>query len=220
MVYKEFTMTPEEFPIANLWFAMGYRGSMPDEHIQEMAEAIVNRLIPSTVARYMYRVVPAEKLSGRQILLDGHEFAPEGIICSYLDGMQSACVFVATAGVEFDGKVRELNKEGDIVADFIADSIGTVIAELAVSRLEDEFLPLERHSMSYSPGYCNWDIKEQHLFFPLFPPKPCGISLTDSSLMQPEKSVSGFFAMGENLVRQPYHCQICKNTKCYKRRHA
>lgn len=220
MVYKEFKISPDSFPLDELWLSMGYKGREPEEHIRKMAADLVSSLIPKTVARYMYRVVDAEKLSRRQVLFDGHLFTPEGIICSYLDGIESACVFVATAGAEFAGEVRKLNQEGDILADFIADSIGTVVAELAVVRVENEFLPLDRHSMSYSPGYCNWNIKEQQLFFQLFPPEPCGITLTDSFLMQPEKSVSGFFAMGEKLVRQPYHCQICKNTRCFKRRNA
>ena len=220
MVYREFTISPDAFPLTELWFAMGYKGQEPEDRIRGLATDLVGRLLPRTVVRYMYRVVEAEKLSGRQLRLDGRLFTPEGIICSYLDGIEQACVFLATAGVEFDRQVKELNREGDILAGFIADSIGTVVAEQAVSRVENEFLPLERHSMSYSPGYCNWDIREQQLFFRLFPPLPCGITLTESSLMQPEKSVSGFFAMGEKLIRQPYHCQICKNTKCFKRRNA
>ena len=218
--YKEFTLEVSEFPLKELWFSMGYRDSLPEEKVRTMAEGLVERLVPRAVLRYMFRVVPAEKVSGRQVLLDGRLFTPEGIICSYLDGMESACVFVATAGREFDAAVKALRQEGDIVADFIADSIGTVLAEYAVGRVEDCFLPLDRHSMSYSPGYCNWNITEQQKFFPLFPAEPCGIRLSESSLMSPEKSVSGFFAMGESLVRQPYHCQICKNTKCYKRRNA
>lgn len=219
-VNKEFCISADEFSRRDLWFAMGYGNAEPDSGVREMAETLVRRLVPCARMKYMYKVVAAEKLSGRTISLDGSCFTPEGIICSYLDGMESACVFVATVGKEFDAAVKSVNAEGDILADFIADSIGTVLAELAVSRLEDEFLPLERHSMSYSPGYCNWNICQQQLFFQLFPPEPCGIRLSESSLMSPEKSVSGFFAMGESLTRQPYHCSICKNVRCYKRRNA
>ena len=134
--------------------------------------------------------------------------------------MTHALVFVGTAGREFDAAVKELNKEGDILADFIADSIGSVLAEMSVARIEADYKAGGGISKSYSPGYCDWNIREQSILFSLFPPKPCGIYLTDSFLMQPEKSVSGFFALGETLVRQPYHCEICKNTRCYKRRNA
>jgi len=220
MEEKSFTLTVEDYSRESLWFAMGYKGGVPDENIRVMAEEIIRRLIPVARVRYMYRIVPAERINPRQMVVDGTLFTPNGIICSYLDGMTHACIYVTTAGLEFDAAVKELCKEGDIVADFIADSIGTTLAELAVEKLEQELSPRPGVSKSYSPGYCGWDIREQHLFFPLFPEKPCGITLTESSLMSPEKSISGFFAMGDHLQKQPYHCEICKNTKCYKRRNA
>ena len=213
-----FTIRPEELSRESVWFAMGYRGATPERHIRDLVEDIIERLVPSATVRYMYRIVPAAKLSPTAISLDGTEFKPGGIIGSYLDGMTEACIFVGTAGREFDARLKELNSEGDIVTDFIADSIGTVLAELSVDRLEKDLQPGLNLSMPYSPGYCGWDIREQQLFFPLFPPEPCGVVLSESSLMKPEKSVSGFFAMGKELHRQPYHCQICRNNNCYKRR--
>jgi cobalamin-dependent methionine synthase I len=148
----------------------------------------------------------------------GKTFTPEGIICSYLKGMTHALLFIGSAGWEFDRAKEALKSEDDIVSDFIADSIGTVLAEVTVSRIEQDYDGAGTLSMPYSPGYCNWDIREQHLLFSLFPERPCGVILSETSLMAPEKSVSGFFALGEKLQRQPYHCQICKNSKCYKRR--
>lgn len=231
-----FSISADEFSRKELWDAMGYRGSVPDERVREMSEHLIETLVPAARMRYMYRMAEAERLSARQVSFDGVIFNPGGIICSYLDGMTQACLFVATAGREFDGKLRALASEDDIVADFIADSIGTVLAELAVSRLQGllksgkcseavqepgcglQTGPAINVSLPYSPGYCGWDICEQQMLFPMFPPEPCGIRLSDSSLMTPEKSVSGFFALGENLRRQPYHCEICQNKKCYKRR--
>ena len=218
MFQDSFQISMDEFPWANLWFAMGYRQSIPEKEIADLAKTVVTRLLPQARLRYMYQLLPAEKLSSRTIRIGGTLFTPEGIICSYLDGMEEACLFVATAGSEFDSALKELNAEGDIVADFIADSLGTVLAELAVDRMEHCFDDRQDHSMSYSPGYCNWNIREQQLLFPMFPASPCGITLSESSLMTPEKSVSGFLAFGEKLHRQPYHCDICKNKNCYKRR--
>ena len=213
-----FSIKPEDISRESVWFAMGYRGATPEQRIRDLVEDVIGRLVPGAVVRYMYRIVPAAKLSPVSITLDGTVFKPGGIIGSYLDGMTDACIFVGTAGREFDARLRELNSEGDIVTDFIADSIGTVLAELSVDRLEKDLHPGLNLSMPYSPGYCGWDIREQQLFFPLFPPEPCGVVLSESSLMKPEKSVSGFFAMGKELQRQPYHCEICRNSNCYKRK--
>ena len=220
LIEKEFRLSPEEVSEKEIWFAMGYKDVEPEERVRDLALSFREQLVPKAVLRYMYRVVEAEKVSPTQVLMDGKLFTPQGIICSYLKGMTHALVFVGTAGKEFDAAVKELNKEGDILADFIADSIGSVLAEMSVARIEADYKAVGGISKSYSPGYCDWNIREQSILFSLFPPKPCGIYLTDSSLMQPEKSVSGFFALGETLVRQPYHCEICKNTRCYKRRNA
>lgn len=218
MIERSFQITPEELPEKEVWFAMGYKDAVPEQGIRDLVQQMRDRLVPEATLRYMYQIVQAEKLSPRQVSFAGKTFTPEGIICSYLKGMTHALLFIGTAGWEYDRAKEAVKSGGDIVADFIADSIGTVLAEMTVSQIEKDFDDIRTLSMPYSPGYCNWDIREQHLLFSLFPEKPCGVILSDSSLMTPEKSVSGFFALGENLQRQPYHCQICKNTKCYKRR--
>lgn len=218
MIEHSFSIEASEFPLEELWAAMGYRGGSPDAEVLAISERLVRELVPLAKMRYMYRIATAEKISPKQVRLDGVEFLPGAIIGSYLDGMTDACVFVATAGREFEAAVRSMAKDGDIVADFIADSIGSVLAEMVVSRLEKDLGLESTLSLPYSPGYCGWDIREQRQLFSLFPDEPCGIRLSESSLMIPEKSISGFFAMGKNLVRQPYHCEICQNKKCYKRK--
>ena len=220
MIYKDFQINPEELPEKEVWFAMGYKDSVPEQMIQEMVRQVRDAIVPKAVLRYMFQIVEASKLSARQVLFAGKTFTPEGIICSYLKGMTHALLFIGSAGWEYDRAKEEMKADGDIVADFIADSIGTVLAEMTVAQIEKDYDGPETISMPYSPGYCDWDIREQHLLFSLFPEKPCGVILSDTSLMAPEKSVSGFFALGETLQRQPYHCEICKNKRCFKRRNA
>lgn len=218
MTEKVIPVSIEDIVWKDLWFAMGYRDSEPEPAIQEMAKAHVAELLPGTRIRYAFRIVEASKLSPKKMMLDGREFTPNGIITSYLDGMTHACVFLATAGREFNAAIRRTRFKDDIFSEFVADSLGSLLAELAVSRLEKDLGMGEGQSLPYSPGYCDWDISDQKQFFELFPPQTCGITLSDTFLMSPEKSISGFCAFGEKLVRQPYHCEICRNTRCYKRR--
>ena len=218
IVEQSFRIRPEDISEKEVWFAMGYRDSVPDQRVRELVLQMRERLAPEANLRYMYQIVDAERLSSQQVRFAGKTFTPKGIICSYLNGMTHALLFVGTAGWEYNRAKEALKAEDDIVADFIADSIGSVLAEMTVARMEQEYDGPWTLSMPYSPGYCDWDIREQQLLFSLFPERPCGIILSETSLMAPEKSVSGFFALGETLQRQPYHCQICKNTRCYKRR--
>ena len=70
----------------------------------------------------------------------------------------------------------------------------------------------------YSPGYCGWDVAEQHKLFQLIPDNFCGVRLNESSLMNPEKSVSGIIGIGENVKYNPYTCRICDMKDCIYRK--
>ena len=53
----------------------------------------------------------------------------------------------------------------------------------------------------------------------LFPSaEPCGIRLTDSSLMLPIKSVSGVIGLGEDVRKLEYTCGLCTYDRCYRRK--
>ena len=125
--------------------------------------------------------------------------------------------------MEFDDYCNRLKAEGDIVSEFIAYSIGTEIAEAAV-RFVSEKISVEATSMkmgythSYSPGYCSWHVREQENLFRVMPEKPCGITLNESNLMFPEKSVSGIIGLGTNVQLTAHSCEICGMITCYKRK--
>jgi len=198
--------------------AMGYGVALPDSQTAEITRRVMFDAVSVCTMRAMYAVVDAQLLSRRQIRLAGTLFSPGAIITSYLDGMESACIFVATAGVEYNEYIKSRD---DILSEFVADSVGSVIAEKAVDKVASCMVAemgSKGISLPYSPGYCGWNINQQKPFFSLFPDNPCGVILSDSCLMYPEKSVSGFIALGANLIRQPYRCDICTNRGCYKHR--
>jgi hypothetical protein len=70
----------------------------------------------------------------------------------------------------------------------------------------------------YSPGYCEWHVSEQQKLFRLLPAGYCGVSLTDSSLMRPIKTVSGFIGVGPEVRRNAYTCGLCELQDCLYRR--
>jgi len=73
-------------------------------------------------------------------------------------------------------------------------------------------------SNRFSPGYCTWDVSEQHKLFQLLPKEFCGVSLSDSALMQPIKSISGFIGIGKNITYNHYKCKFCTQKNCtYKK---
>lgn len=207
-------------PKEEIYLTLGYQGNQPDKTITQLVEQLLAEAAELCIPRYMYQITEATLCGRRQIEVKGKCFTPGNIILSYLPGMTHLCLFVATAGREYEAYLHRLKQEGDIVKEYVADAIGSVIAEVCVTEINKELEEMSEytHSLPYSPGYCGWDIREQQQLFSLFPDHPCGITLSDSCLMAPVKSVSGFIGLGASLKRQPYRCEICTNKHCYKRK--
>lgn len=94
-----------------------------------------------------------------------------------------------------------------------------MVVETAMDRIQEkmrEEFGMQHLLVSnrYSPGYCNWSVVEQHKLFKILPENFCGISLTESALMQPIKSISGFIGVGENIKYNHYKCKTCTQKQC------
>jgi hypothetical protein len=62
-------------------------------------------------------------------------------------------------------------------------------------------------------------VAEQHALFALLPPQFCGISLGESALMHPVKSVSGIIGVGPEVKYSDYLCDVCNVSDCTYRRY-
>jgi hypothetical protein len=116
---------------------------------------------------------------------------------------------------------------GTLVANvfgFIADAVGSAVAEALADRLHDHIEQTMaprgwRITNRYSPGYCGWSVAEQHALFALLPAGFCGIALGESALMHPVKSVSGLIGVGAAVKHADYLCDVCTQRDCTYRRY-
>ena len=156
------------------------------------------------------------------LLAGGVRFDVKKVVFEELRGAEQGAFFACTAGPGLGDWSRELMKEGDLLAGYLVDLIGSVAVETAMDRIQGD---LEREMAEqglkitnrYSPGYCGWDVAEQHQLFSLLPPAFCGITLTESALMTPVKSISGVIGVGAAVERRSYTCEICTAENCFYR---
>ena len=144
-------------------------------------------------------------------------------ISGYLKEASSMALFVCSAGSVFTDMINEQSQQGNIMEAYLLDAIGSLTVEKAMDHvqqvLSDEMRQRGMHiSNRYSPGYCNWELQEQKKLFSLIGRNPVGVTLTDSSLMIPAKSVSGIIGIGRNLRKRAYGCKICNNSTCTYRK--
>lgn len=206
--------------IHEVYQTIGYRNCEPEKDIKRQIEDTLNEIRNICSPQYLYDIFPGELCDSVSIKIANQIFCPGHKIVSYLTDAESFCVFVTTAGVEFEKWKENLRTSGDLVKEFIADSIGSVIAESCVNHIQEELSSLQNinHTYPYSPGYCGWKLSEQQNLFSLLPDHPCSITLTNSCLMLPVKSISGIIGLGKDIKRKEYGCKICENINCYKRK--
>jgi hypothetical protein len=164
-----------------------------------------------------------ELFSGEgKIRIGGLEIETHRKVCGYMKGAEAMAVFVCTAGEGFTELSKRYNSEGDYMKGFITDTFGSLVVEKAMDYIQTQLQEQVQQSglqatNRYSPGYCNWHLSGQKQLFGLLPDKPCGISLTESALMLPIKSVSGIVGIGHNVKKSAYACETCGDVSCIYR---
>ena len=144
-------------------------------------------------------------------------------INAYLKGAEYLALFTCTAGTIFTDLTSRYNQAGDYLEAYIADAIGSITVENAMDNIQAQLeAEMEAEGLNitnrYSPGYCNWPVSGQRELFEAMGKIPVRVSLTESCLMLPIKSVSGVIGIGRKVKKQAYACRICKNKNCIYRK--
>lgn len=161
--------------------------------------------------------------AAHRLVIENVELDVQRIVAGQLGRAEGAAVFLCTAGPGIVRLSRRLMAEGDPFTGFIADTVGSLVVERAMdvvqARLEQAMAARGlKITNRYSPGYCDWRVSEQQKLFQLLPPGFCGVSLTESSLMQPIKTISGVIGIGDAVRKVPYTCRLCELEDCLYRR--
>ena len=160
--------------------------------------------------------------SDKSLTIGGVRFFTGRIIFAHLRKAEAVALFLCTAGDEIGRRIRKYMSGIDLLKGYVYDVAGSEIVEAAADLIQEKLRVLMEEkglgiTNRFSPGYCGWDVSEQHKLFSLHPSNFCGITLTDSALMQPVKSVSGIIGIGKGVKFNPYSCSICDSQNCIYR---
>jgi len=162
-----------------------------------------------------------EPSNGRMVA-DGRAFLVGKTVLKELRNSEELLFFVCTAGKAISEKSALLLMGEDPAKGYIYDQVGIFLTEAAGNQMQQlirkEIPPGQTTTNRYSPGYCHWDLSDQHHLFALFPPAPCGVTLTPSALMNPVKSISGVIGIGKEVSYRDYPCALCQSLLCIYRR--
>jgi len=204
---------------------IGYRQGESQETISELISEILKESETICTIKAEYKIFDDVHFNdaGKNVEINNFIFDIKKIVYSQIKKSESIAIFLCTAGGEIGIRSRKSMKDGDLLRGYIYDIVGSEIVEAAADLMQDKLEKTMISSMKkitnrYSPGYCGWDVAEQHKLFKLVPDNYCGIRLNESALMDPIKSVSGFIGIGMKVKRNPYTCKLCDMKDCIYRR--
>jgi len=202
---------------------LGYpEGNLP-EPIPEIIDSIIEKAPEHTDIKGGYLIMDHFEINDEsRIQVNGLEFHPTRAIAHQIRASEKLAFFMITAGEGITSWSQQELVEGDPMAGYIIDLIGSEIVVAALDRMHEDLAWKMgaadfKITNRYSPGDCGWPVSDQQKLFSLFPENFCGISLSESSLMHPIKSVSGIIGIGHHVTKTAYACDLCEMGTCVYR---
>lgn len=169
-----------------------------------------------------------EEISLEELLVihrDGRTPGEESVLERVAPLAKHLALFAATVGEPVCARIRRLFAEGNAPLGLVLDAVASEATAALAEELGDAFLGERRNPgiavLAYSPGYCGWPVTGQRALFARLEPGEIGISLGESALMAPVKSVSGLLVAAPpaaHRFRPDFaFCEACTERTCLER---
>ena len=202
-------------------YALGYMDGIIPPHFDDLISGVIRRTPALCKIQTGYRLLNITKSAGSKKIthINGIQFHTQQIVTSQLKNADQAILFLCSIGPGMELWSKQFAGEDDPTMSYFVDTVASVIVEAAVDVLHDhlsQYMKSQGLNVTnrYSPGYCDWSVEEQKKLFSFLPKGFCGVSLTDSALMIPIKSISGIIGVGKNVEYKQYLCDTCGKKDC------
>lgn len=187
------------------------------ERVVQMIEEnsdVINQSYQLIQPKAIYDVFNVEKVEGNRLYLNNDEYFESKLFSYFMSDAENIILSIMTIGNSLEEQSDQYMKSGKYVKGFILDGIGTLALEklgLGVyeSIKEEAKLRGLNFSSPLSPGQVGWDVVDQKKIFSRLDNKMLDITLTDTSLMLPKKSLSLVVGIGQNVRADKISCNFC-----------
>ena len=200
-------------PEFNIKEILRYSGTRNMEGLEELLEDALSQVKEVLTYKVCYGKFPIS-IKDSEVILPSLRIKSKGL-AKNLSGCGEILIFGATVGVGID---RLIAKYGSIspVKSLIFQGIGAErIEALCDAFCEDMEKEYGKIKPRFSPGYGDFDISYQKEIFGLLDcQRKIGLTLNDSLLMSPSKSVTAIVGIGECGKNEKSGCETCTKNDC------
>lgn len=208
---------------------LGYpAGHAPDDRLASLLRSTLDLLFAHVAPVGIIREISPDEFAA--IYNSEGRNEPETPLQEIFPRADDLALFAVTLGSAVSEKTSSLFAADGATEAFVLDAAASVATERAGAALERSFLAnLEASGragpntrlLGYSPGYCGWHISGQKGLFAKLGPEKIGITLNESFLMQPLKSISGVIVAGaaeiHDFDNSFSYCSNCRDSDCRER---
>ena len=202
---------------------MGYADCEPPARIASLVDEYVDNVHYLIEPSYSYVIRDIELVYGSGAAIEGWITFGSEVVARLLEQCENVAVFVLTIGSYLEEMVDQLTDDGLILQATVLDAVGSGAVEKLADFVQDRIRVLAGSqglyvSRRFSPGYCDWDVKQQRMVFQAMNGDSAGATLTEGYLMLPQKSISGIIGIGPRKVEKYNPCKTCDKYDCVGRR--
>lgn len=200
---------------------LGYGRNQADASVMDKIDAVSRKMADSLSCRACYEKYPITLDRTGKLCFGTVSTISESLKKNLAD-CSEVIVFAATVGIEAD-RIISKNSALSPTDAVISQAVGATFIEMWCDILCERFAEKENGKFlrpRFSPGYGDFPLDEQKEIFKMLDlPRKIGITLTDSLLMVPSKSVTAVIGLGtKNLSCSKNGCEVCENKDCQYRR--
>lgn len=149
-----------------------------------------------------------------------------GVVKKHLTGAEKIAVLAVTIGNQLEHAITAHFENGEYTSALLLDAAATTAVEMVADQL-NELINQQAARLGYtttrrfSPGYGNWEITAQAAVTALAGADQIGITVTDTAMMAPRKSVTaviGFIPRSSAAIvpeeKETSTCAGCTQINC------
>ena len=193
---------------------MGAKALNPDKMTSDIMDEVESELLKVCRPVYTFTEIPKDSLA-----LGGND------IKEVVAESEKVLLIAATLGIYVEKLLRK-TQITNMAKAVVVDAMASVAIEQFMDKIEDELK--ERYKGLYftnrfSPGYGDYPLEKQREVVKILnTEKKLGLSLSDSLLLNPTKSVTAVIGLNKNEVKGKINCTSkcmkCGNKNCPYRR--
>ncbi|SHJ71271.1 vitamin B12 dependent-methionine synthase activation domain-containing protein [Paramaledivibacter caminithermalis] len=199
---------------------LGYRKNKVDDITEEIINECIEEMFEIARTNFVYNIYDIE-IEEDSINFRNSSFKIKGKdIYKHLQNSEKCAIMAVTLGSEVDERIMYYSKV-DLTKSVIFDACATTGIEALCDRVESI---IKKHAIQdgynttsrYSPGYGDLSIKIQpNILNILDAQKHIGLTVTDSYILIPRKSVTALIGIGKDVKDKKVGCMDCRlNQNC------